>query len=246
MPPPFDAWFARRGWSPHSHQVELLAAARKGESTLLIAPTGGGKTLAGFLPSLAELSRKRADAAPRRLHTLYLSPLKALAVDIHRNLTQPIEEMGLGITAETRTGDTPQSKRRRQRQAPPDMLLTTPESLALLLSYADAAEMFAGLRAVIVDEAHALAGNKRGDLLALGLARLRRLAPQCRVTGLSATVAHPRALAAWLGPNGSTAGAQPLRVIQSGGIKQADVKIMRSAQRMPWSGHMALFAMPEV
>src|SRR5581483_1912593 len=106
------------------------------------------------------------------LHTLYISPLKALAVDIHRNLETPIAELRLPIRAETRTGDTPEAKRIRQRKAPPQILMTTPESLALFLSYPDAAEIFAGMRTVIVDELHALAGTKRGDLLALGLARL--------------------------------------------------------------------------
>ena len=176
----------------------MLKAARDGRSALLIAPTGGGKTLAGFLPSLVEL-----EARPREgLHTLYISPLKALAVDIHRNLVRPVEEMGLTLTLETRTGDTPQAKRQRQRVKPPNMLMITPESLALLLSFPDAAEIFAGLATVIVDELHALEPNKRGDLLALGLARLATLAPAARRVGLSATVGDERRLLAWLSPSG--------------------------------------------
>jgi ATP-dependent helicase Lhr and Lhr-like helicase len=241
LPEPFAGWFARRGWTPHRHQLALLRAARAGRSALLIAPTGGGKTLAGFLPSLAELAGQLREGERTSLHTIYISPLKALAVDIHRNLMLPIEEMGLPIRVETRTGDTPQAKRQRQRRSPPDMLLTTPESLALLLSYADAPAMFRGLRAVVIDEVHALAGNKRGDLLSLGLARLRRLAPQCRIVGLSATVAFPDALAAWLGDRGA-----PVDLLTGGGLKEAEVTILRSAERMPWAGHMALFAMPEV
>ncbi|HYM04582.1 MAG TPA: DEAD/DEAH box helicase, partial [Stellaceae bacterium] len=169
LPPLFADWFAKRGWAPHRHQLELLGAARDGRSVLLVAPTGGGKTLAGFLPSLVDLAECPRDG----LHTLYVSPLKALAVDIHRNLTEPLQELGLPIRIETRTGDTPQGKRQRQRVNPPHMLMTTPESLSLLLSYPDAAQMFAGLAAIIIDELHALAGTKRGDLLALGLARLR-------------------------------------------------------------------------
>jgi len=136
LPEPFAAWFAGRGWRPHDHQVAMLATARAGESALLIAPTGGGKTLAGFLPSLIDL----AETPRAGLHTLYVSPLKALTVDVHRNLTQPIAEMGLDIECETRTGDTPHSKRQRQRRKPPQFLMTTPESLALLLSYYDAAK----------------------------------------------------------------------------------------------------------
>jgi len=215
----------------------MLAAARERRSALLIAPTGGGKTLAGFLPSLVELSEAPRDG----LHTLYISPLKALAVDIHRNLTAPIEEMGLPVTVETRTGDTPSSKRTRQRQRPPNMLLTTPESLALLLSYPDAEVMFAGLRCVVVDELHALADNKRGELLALGLARLSRFAPHARRVGLSATVAHPAALEAYLSRDGRP-GTGDVTVVRGGAAARAEVKILLPDGALPWSGHMGLYA----
>jgi len=237
LPPLLAGWFASRGWTPHRHQLELLAAAERGQSALLIAPTGGGKTLAGFLPSLVDLAEH-----PRAgLHTLYVSPLKALAVDIHRNLAAPIAELGLPIRIETRTGDTPQGKRQRQRVDPPHMLMTTPESLALLLSYSEAAQMFQGLSAIIIDELHALAGTKRGDLLALGLARLKRLAPLCRRIGLSATVAWPDDLAAWLG----SGGAPVARVTASAGAKP-EVAILATREHLPWSGHMALHALVEV
>ena len=134
LPDRFRKWFASRGWLPREHQLALLQKAREDRSALLIAPTGAGKTLAGFLPTLVELS----DASPLPvrggLHTLYISPLKALAVDIARNLQRPVAEMGLSIRIETRTGDTPVSRRQRQRRYPPDILLTTPEQLALLLA----------------------------------------------------------------------------------------------------------------
>src|SRR5581483_10647608 len=204
LPPRFAAWFAARGWVPHPHQLRMLAAARAGRSALLVAPTGGGKTLAGFLPSLVALAERPGDG----LHTLYLSPLKALAVDILRNLERPVAELGLPVRLETRTGDTPAPKRARQRADPPHLLMTTPESLALLLSYGDAADLFAGLREIVVDELHALVGNKRGDLLSLGLARLARLAPAARRVGLSATVAWPDALADYLAGGGEP----PLRI----------------------------------
>jgi ATP-dependent Lhr-like helicase len=241
LPPVFAQWFQARGWTPHGHQLEILAAARDGRSALLIAPTGGGKTLAGFLPSLIDL----AEAPRAGLHTLYVSPLKALAVDIHRNLTQPIEEMGLEIVCETRTGDTPHSKRHRQRRVPPHVLLTTPESLALLLSYHDAPQIFAGLACVVVDELHALAGNKRGDLLSLGLARLSTLAPDCRRVGLSATVPDQRALIAWLSPTGR-AGDAPIRLIEGKSGAKAIVEILTTREYLPWSGHMAVHALAEV
>lgn len=219
----------------------MLAAARDGRSALLIAPTGGGKTLAGFLPSLVEL----ADGDYSGLHTLYVSPLKALAVDIHRNLEVPVAEMNLPVRIETRTGDTPQSKRLRQRTKPPQMLLTTPESLALLLSYPDAPQMFAGLKCVVLDELHAIAGTKRGDLLALGLARLSSLAPGCRRVGLSATVAHRDPLIAYLSAEGR-AGAGDVVLVAGGEAAKPEVKILLPRGRMPWSGHMAVFALPEV
>ena len=172
LPPKFQQWFASRGWSPRAHQLEMLEKARAGRGALLIAPTGGGKTLAGFLPSLIELTERPKRNAPAGVHTLYISPLKALAVDVERNLLTPIREMDLPIVAESRTGDTGEARKARQRVRPPDILLTTPEQLALFCAWEGAREYFADLRCVIIDEAHAIWPSKRGDLLALGLARL--------------------------------------------------------------------------
>jgi ATP-dependent helicase Lhr and Lhr-like helicase len=178
LPPTFAAWFASRGWQLRPHQLALLEAGRQRQSTLLIAPTGAGKTLAGFLPSLVDLtSRKKSENKGAGLHTLYISPLKALAVDVARNLTTPVAEMKLRVSIETRTSDTPSAKRQRQRVKPPDILLTTPEQIALLLSHEEAPYLFADLKTVILDELHALVASKRGDLMALGLSRLRTLAP---------------------------------------------------------------------
>ena len=236
----------QRGWQPRSHQLDVLASFRRGENVLLIAPTGGGKTLAGFLPSLIDLASPApitADAPPRGVHTLYVSPLKALASDIARNLTQPVAELHLPIRIETRTGDTSPTARARQRETPPDILLTTPESLALLLSLDGARAMFAGLRAVIIDEVHAMAGTKRGDLLALGLARLNRLAPGARRIGLSATVAHKPELAAYVSADGRGGG---LRLIEVADPAPPDLSIMLPAGHLPWSGHMGLASAPDI
>jgi ATP-dependent Lhr-like helicase len=219
--------------------MEMLTAAEAGESALLIAPTGGGKTLAGFLPSLIQLHR---DPRPG-LHTLYVSPLKALAVDIARNLTIPAEEMGLDLRIETRTGDTPANRRARQRQDPPQILLTTPESLTLLLSLPDAGEIFGNLACVVIDEIHALAGTKRGDQLALCLSRLSTLAPGLRRVGLSATVAHPRALAAWCARD---ADPDSVRLVRAAGGAAPEIGTILPAGRLPWGGHMGLSTMPEV
>ncbi len=233
LPELFSGWFAGRGWKPRPHQLAMLLAARAGESALLIAPTGGGKTLAGFLPSLVGLHE-----APREgLHTLYVSPLKALATDIARNLTAPVTEMGLAVTIETRTGDTPANRRRRQREAPPNILLTTPESLAVLLSLADAPALFTGLSRVVVDEVHALAGTKRGDQLALCLSRLRGIAPSTRIAGLSATVAHPAALMAYCGAH---------RLIEAPDGTPPDISLMLPPGELSWAGHMGLEAAPLV
>lgn len=210
LPKTFRDWFKSRGWKPRAHQLDLLAKAGQGRSVLLVAPTGAGKTLAGFLPSLVELSQResRSFKEKRGLHTLYISPLKALATDVARNLEIPVAEMGLPIRVETRTGDTPSHKRARQIERPPDILLTTPEQLALLLAHAEAQEFFKDLRRVVLDELHSLVTSKRGDLLSLGLARLMTIAPQVTAVGLSATVREPDDLRRYLVPQRSTS---PLR-----------------------------------
>jgi ATP-dependent Lhr-like helicase len=237
LPAPFDAWFRARGWSLRSHQADLIEAAGEGRGGLVIAPTGGGKTLAGFLPSLIDLSNK-PERKKGALHTLYLSPLKALAADVARNLETPVREMDLDIGIEMRTGDTSASRRQRQRASPPDILLTTPEQLALILASAHADAFFADMQAVIIDEIHAIAQSKRGDMLALGLAALRTYAPKARFIGLSATVRDPEALARWLGPD--------TRIIRHTGGVRADLEVLDSEQRIPWAGHSGRHAIREV
>ena len=231
LPATFAAWFASRGWKPRTHQLDVLAAARQGKNVLLVAPTGGGKTLAGFLPSLVALHANR----PGGLHTLYVSPLKALAADVARNLMRPIEDMAVDIRVATRTGDTSSTERRKLREAPPDILLTTPESLAVMLSQPGG---FEGLASIIIDEVHALAGTKRGDQLALLLARLGGVAPGARRIGLSATVAHPAAIAAYVGSD--------TKIISVAGGAAPDISMILPAGRLPWSGHMGLDSAPEI
>src|SRR4051794_16082078 len=337
LPERFRQWFEARGWTPRPHQLALLAKAREGRSALLIAPTGAGKTLAGFLPTLVELSglsplarssplhprsggegsgvgavsashhvaiepaeappppapsaRAPLVATPPRatragggekeaagfdahpdpppsgqwphraphsiistgrgvqraggLHTLYISPLKALAVDIARNLEAPIAEMRLPIKVETRTGDTPVSRRQRQRRYPPDVLLTTPEQLALLLSSDDAPFLFSSLKRIVLDELHALVTSKRGDLLSLGLARLWRLAPEMRAIGLSATVAEPESLARFLVPQreGREVSAD---IVVAGGAAAPILEMLDTKERLPWAGHTARHALGEM
>jgi ATP-dependent Lhr-like helicase len=318
LPEPFARWFKQRGWEPRAHQLELLAKARAGRSVLLIAPTGAGKTLAGFLPTLVELSGASRDVSttarqarsapsplvgegwgggyqqtlnlppppslslphkgggdrvalsppttsdgahgtsPRKListgrdlrregglHTLYISPLKALAVDIARNLETPVAEMKLPIRIETRTGDTPASKRQRQRRDPPHILLTTPEQLALILASPDAPFLFGSLRRVVLDELHALVTSKRGDLLSLGLARLFALTPNLTSVGLSATVAEPDDLRRYLVPQPQSAAMLADLVIAEEGAPP-HVTMLDTAERLPWAGHSARHAIGEI
>jgi len=254
--------------------MEMLEAARAGQHALLVAPTGSGKTLSGFLPTLVELIESQQNSVraersrgigsdydqpspalpvPRLrsgrtdggtgLHTLYISPLKALAVDIQRNLLAPIAEMDLDIKVETRTGDTPSDRKKRQREKPPHILLTTPESLSLLLSYPDSFTMFAGLRTVVVDEVHAFANSKRGDLLSLCMARLQRIAPDLRRVALSATVADPEDYQAWLAPNGDI---DAVRLVRGEKGAEPDIAILLPQGRVPWAGHSGRYAAPQV
>jgi ATP-dependent Lhr-like helicase len=263
LPAKFQDWFAGRGWQPRVHQLALV---ERSQSVLLVAPTGGGKTLAGFLPSLIDLSQSRssqlAASRPGRsrkssLHTLYISPLKALAVDVARNLEAPIAEMDLAISVETRTGDTSAARRQRQRHSPPDILLTTPEQLSLLLAHPRATQMFENLRTVVLDELHALYNSKRGDLLALALARLQTLAPHHRRIGLSATVKDPAPLQRFLVPQPLPGEINGVRGSESRDEKKSDIVIAQGGARprieisasdsyVPWAGHLARHAMGDV
>ena len=239
LPQPLTDWFASRGWHPRRHQLDMLREARAGRHALLVATTGAGKTLAGFLPTLAELIEQPTEG----LHTLYVSPLKALAVDIQRNLVTPLDEMGVDIRVETRTGDTPSDRKARQRVKPPQILLTTPESLSLLLSYPDSVTMFAGLKTIVVDEVHAFATGKRGDLLSLCMARLQRISPGLRRVALSATIADPDGYRAWLAPDGDIG---EVALIQGEAGADPDITILLPEDRVPWSGHSGRYAAQQV
>ncbi|MFN3817961.1 ligase-associated DNA damage response DEXH box helicase [Blastomonas sp.] len=240
LPQIIQDWFAQRGWAPRRHQLEMLEQADAGHHALLVASTGAGKTLAGFLPTLADFTDGKVHDG---LHTLYISPLKALAHDIQRNLLTPVTEMGLGITIETRSGDTPSDRKARQRARPPNILLTTPESLSLLLSYPESFEMFTRLRTVIVDEVHAFATSKRGDLLNLSLARLQAIAPALRRVALSATVADADAYRAWLAPYGDI---DTVALVEGEPGAEPDLSILITDDRVPWAGHSGNYAVPQV
>jgi len=278
LPPLFADWFASRGWAPRRHQLEMIAAGEAGAHALLVAPTGGGKTLAGFLPSLIELAErgpKPATGPGSGVHTLYLSPLKALTTDVERNLMTPIREIGLNIHVESRTGDTRQSKRQRQRDFPPDILLTTPEQLALFCAWDGARSYFADLKCVVLDEVHAIWSGKRGDLLSLGLGRLQNYATGMRRVALSATVDDPEMIASWLAPGNPPptgegdreavegagraslphhashgplppAGGDQVRIIRGDPGAPPVVDVLVSEGHVPWAGHTGQHAIPEV
>jgi ATP-dependent helicase Lhr and Lhr-like helicase len=219
--------------------MDMLRLARAGKSALLVAATGSGKTLAGFLPTLSELVERPTEG----LHTLYISPLKALAVDVQRNLLGPIEEMELPIRVETRTGDTPSDRKARQRARPPQILLTTPESLSLLLSYPDSFTLFENLKTIVVDELHGFAKDKRGDLLSLSLARLQKLSPGLRRVGLSATISDPDAYRGWLAPD---ADIDTVEVVVGDAGAAPHLSILIPENKIPWGGHSGRHAVREI
>ncbi|MGJ8544574.1 MAG: ligase-associated DNA damage response DEXH box helicase [Sulfitobacter sp.] len=236
LPPQFADWLSSKGWSLHPHQQQMLDRA-DAPCLLLIAPTGGGKTLSGFLPSLIDITQN----GHAGMHTLYISPLKALATDIKRNLTAPIEQMNLPVTLDDRTGDTPASRRKRQRADPPHILLTTPESLALLLSYPDAGHMFKSLKRVVIDEVHALAEAKRGDQLMLALSRLQSLCPDLKRVGLSATVEDPPALARYMAHH-----PDPCAVLEADPGPLPDIQMLQTETPPPWAGGGGAYAIGAV
>lgn len=236
LPPQFEKWFSQNGWKLHPHQAEMISRA-DAAALLLIAPTGGGKTLAGFLPTLIDLAGNQHQG----LHTLYISPLKALAADIKRNLRKPITEIDLPIRVDDRTGDTSQSQRKRQRTDPPHILLTTPESLALMISYPDAARTFSGLKRVIIDEIHALAESKRGDQLMLALTRLQSLCPNLKRVGLSATVDNPDTLAKLMAKH-----PDPCQILKADPGPPPDIAMLETEAPPPWAGGGGSYAIEAV
>ena len=236
LPQKFQNWINKRNWGLHTHQIDVLTNSDR-KSQLLIAPTGSGKTLSGFLPTLIELDRVNFSG----LHTVYVSPLKALAADIKRNLMIPIEEMGLNIKVEDRTGDTTAKTKRRQRIDPPQILLTTPESLALLISFPEANALFANLERIIIDEIHALVENKRGHQLLLAISRLQSISKNLRKLGLSATVDHPQEIAGFISENDNNC---PIIFAEPG--PDPNISMLHTTASPPWSGAGATYAVPDV
>ena len=231
--------FRDRGWPVLDFQREAWAAYADGDSGLIHAPTGSGKTLAAWGGPLNEALTR----PPTGLNYLWITPLRALAQDTTENLNHPLPDLGLDWRAACRTGDTPPAERRRLQNRPPPALVTTPESLSLMLSYADNARRLGRLRGVVVDEWHELLGSKRGVLLELSLARLRALNPGLRLWGLSATLGNvDEAMRVLLGPNGSG------RLIAGEHDRHIDIETLLppTIERFPWSGRTGLGQLPGV
>ncbi|MEM8726106.1 MAG: ligase-associated DNA damage response DEXH box helicase, partial [Pseudomonadota bacterium] len=249
IPHEIQSWFDGRGWRVRQHQADMLAKAREGRHALLVADTGAGKTLAGFLPTLCDFAPSSGEPPPDDLHTLYVSPLKALAHDVKRNLLTPIEEIGLPITVETRSGDTSSDRKKRQRTKPPHVMLTTPESLSLLLSYPESLGLFRGLKRGVIDEVHAFATGKRGDLLALALARLQTVAPGAQRVALSATLANPLSFQEWLSPQPAEGTgeihATDLVLGETGAEPEVEI-LLPIEERVPWGGHAGRWAVDQL
>ena len=244
-------WFARHEWEPFPFQEEVWRAYLAGESGLIHAATGTGKTYAAWMGPLLEWLRdypaaRRRPAAP--LTVLWITPLRALAGDTEAALRAPVEDLGIPWTVESRTGDTPARIRARQRERLPSALVTTPESLSLLLTRDDAPSLFDHLQLVVVDEWHELMASKRGVQTELGLARLRRFRPELRTLGLSATLGNlETARDALLGVRASGE-PRPGRIHQGLVPKalEVDALIPESMERFPWSGQIGLRLLPDV
>jgi ATP-dependent Lhr-like helicase len=236
--PAVERWFERRGFTVLPFQRAAWAAYADGHSGLVHSPTGSGKSLAAWLGPVQQwLAREEAAAGPPGLRVLWLTPMRALANDTAHNLAEAVEALGVPWPVEVRTGDTGQTTRARQRKTPPAALVTTPESLSVMLSYADGGRLFRQLECVVVDEWHELLGSKRGVQLELGLARLRRLAPGLRTWGLSATLGNlDEAMAALMGPGRDG-------VLVRGEVPKAvsiEALVPATIERFPWAGHLGL------
>ena len=230
-------WLKKKNWSLYKHQLEVLSKSSNGQNVLLISPTGTGKTLAGFLPSLVDCTLEKIRS--QKIHTLYISPLKSLAYDVERNLLKPIKAMGLGLNVQSRTGDTSFNKKKIQLTKPPQILATTIESFALLMSEKDFAKYFEDLKYIIIDEVHSLTNTKRGELLALNIGRLKSLNKDVKLTLLSATVAEPKSTLRYFCPDGAV-------IVKAKVKKILKVKILNISKRLPLSGHMVEHSTKEI
>ena len=230
-------WLKKKGWSLYDHQIETLSLIKKGFDVILHAPTGGGKTIGGFMPSIDDFISNNYKS--QEFHTLYISPLKALTTDVQRNLLNPINDLKINIKVETRTSDTSTYNKAKQIRKPPNFLMTTPESFALLMARTDVINLFKNLKFVIIDELHTFFDSKRGHLLSLNVARLRSIKP-FQVIGLSATLKNTNLAKKYLSNNKNT------KLVSTHSKAAPEITILNSGNRIPWSGHSPRYALSEI
>ena len=230
-------WLKKKGWSLYDHQIETLSLIKEGFDVILHAPTGGGKTIGGFMPSIDDFIRNNYKS--QEFHTLYISPLKALTTDVQRNLLNPINDLKINIKVETRTSDTSTYNKAKQIKKPPNFLMTTPESFALLMARTDVINLFKNLKFVIIDELHTFFDSKRGHLLSLNVARLRSIKP-FQVIGLSATLKNTNLAKKYLSNNKNT------KLVSTQSKVAPEITILNSGNRIPWSGHSPRYALSEI
>ncbi len=230
-------WLKKKGWSLYDHQIETLSLIKEGFDVILHAPTGGGKTIGGFMPSIDDFVSNNYKS--QEFHTLYISPLKALTTDVQRNLLNPINDLKINIKVETRTSDTTTYNKAKQIRKPPNFLMTTPESFALLMARTDVINLFKNLKFVIIDELHTFFDSKRGHLLSLNLARLRSIKP-FQVIGLSATLKNTNLAKKYLSNNKNT------KLVSTHSKAAPEITILNSGNRIPWSGHSPRYALSEI
>ncbi len=234
---PIGLWLKKKGWVLYDHQIETLNFIKQGFDVILHAPTGGGKTIGGFMPSIDDFINNNYKSQP--FHTLYISPLKALTADVQRNLLDPINSLSLNIKVETRTSDTSTYNKAKQIKKPPNFLMTTPESFALLMARTDVIDLFKNLKFVIIDELHTFFDSKRGHLLSLNLARLRSIKP-FQIIGLSATLKDTDLAKKYI------SNIKDTKLVSTHSKVVPEITILKSANRIPWSGHSPRYAISEI
>ena len=230
-------WLKKKGWSLYDHQIETLSLIKKGFDVILHAPTGGGNTIGGFMPSIDDFVNNNYKS--QAFHTLYISPLKALTTDVQRNLLNPINDLKINIKVETRSSDTSTNNKAKQIKNPPNFLMTTPESFALLMARTDVINLFKNLKFVIIDELHTFFDSKRGHLLSLNVARLRSIKP-FQIIGLSATLKNTSLAKKYLSNNKNT------KLVSTHSKVTPEITILNSGNRIPWSGHSPRYALSQI